>query len=190
MAREYCLPKRDRPSPPIFPNSISQRHEKEIYMLKTLAQGFLCITLTICAAHICFAQATGSLKGTVTDANGALVAGATVDATNENTGDKRSTTSADNGTFLFTNVPVGVYTISASATGFSPGSAKGVNVSVAFATEVPITLAVSGATENVVITASDVQTQLNTSDQQLSTLIDNKKIVDLPLLSCVPNSLN
>ena len=158
-------------------------------MLKTLAQGFLCITLTICAAHICFAQATGSLKGTVTDANGALVAGATVDATNENTGDKRSTTSADNGTFVFTNVPVGVYTITASATGFSPGSAKAVKVSVAFATDVPITLAVSGATENVVITASDVQTQLNTSDQQLSTLIDNKKILDLPLLSRDPNSL-
>jgi hypothetical protein len=158
-------------------------------MLKTLAQSLLCITLTLCAASICFAQATGSIKGTVTDANGALVAGATVEAVNENNGDKRSTVSSDNGTFGITNVPVGVYTVTATATGFSPGSAKGVKVSVSFATDVPITLAVSGATENVVITASDVQTQLNTSDQQLSTLIDNKKILDLPLLSRDPNSL-
>ncbi|HKE59180.1 MAG TPA: TonB-dependent receptor [Pyrinomonadaceae bacterium] len=158
-------------------------------MLKTLAQGLLCFTLTICAANICFAQSAGNIKGTVADSAGALVAGATVEAVNDNTGEKRTTTSADNGTYSLTNLPVGIYTVTATATGFEAGAAKEVKVSVAFTTEVPLVLAVAGTTANVVITAGDVQTQLNTNDQQLSTLLDNKKIIDLPLLNRDPNAL-
>src|SRR5262245_61327653 len=158
-------------------------------MLKTLAQGLLCFTLTICAANICFAQSAGNIKGTVADSAGALVAAATVEAVNDNTGEKRTTTSADNGTYSLTNLPVGIYTVTATATGFEAGAAKEVKVSVAFTTEVPLVLAVAGTTANVVITAGDVQTQLNTNDQQLSTLLDNKKIIDLPLLNRDPNAL-
>jgi hypothetical protein len=158
-------------------------------MLKQLARVFLCLTALLGATNLCFAQATGSIKGIVTDANGALVAGATVEATNDNTGEKRSATSADNGTYNISNLAVGTYTVTASSTGFSPATAKEVKVSVAFTTDVPLALAVGGATANVTVTAGDVQTQLNTTDQQLSTLIDNKKILDLPLLSRDPNGL-
>ena len=62
-------------------------------------------------------------------------------------------------------------------------------MSVSFTTEVPLALAVGGATANVTITSGDIQTQLNNTDQQLSTLLDNKKILDLPLLSRDPNGL-
>jgi len=138
---------------------------------------------------VCFAQATGGIKGTVSDAAGALVAGASVEVLNNNTGDKRTTTSADNGSFSITNLPVGTYTVTASATGFSPATAQDVQVSVAFVTDVTLALAVGGTTANVTVTAGDIQTQLNNTDQQLSTLIDNKKIMDLPLLSRDPNGL-
>lgn len=138
---------------------------------------------------VCFAQATGGIKGTVSDAAGALVAGAAVEVLNNNTGDKRTTTSADNGSFSITNLPVGTYTVTASATGFSPATAQDVQVSVAFVTDVTLALAVGGTTANVTVTAGDIQTQLNNTDQQLSTLIDNKKIMDLPLLSRDPNGL-
>ncbi|HEY6246509.1 MAG TPA: TonB-dependent receptor [Pyrinomonadaceae bacterium] len=158
-------------------------------MLKTLARMLFCLAIIISATSISFAQASGGLKGTVVDANGAVLAGATIEAVNEATGEKRTTTSADDGTFTITNVPVGVYTVNASATGFSPATAKGVKVSVAFVTEVPLALAVGGATANVTITTGDIQTQINNTDQQLSTLLDNKKIMDLPLLSRDPNGL-
>jgi hypothetical protein len=158
-------------------------------MLRRMARLLISLTVILGATSICFAQATGSIRGTVTDANGALVAGASIEAVNDNSGDKRTASSADNGTYLITNLAVGTYTVTASATGFSPATAKEVKVSISFATEVPLALAVGGATANVVVTASDVQTQLNTTDQQLSTLIDNKKILDLPLLSRDPNSL-
>src|SRR6185503_9141311 len=67
--------------------------------------------------------------------------------------------------------------------------AKEVKVSVAFTTDVPLVLSAGGTTANVTVTAGDAQTQLNTTDHQLSTLLDNKKIIDLPLLSRDPSAL-
>ncbi len=159
-------------------------------MLKRMARALLCLTIIISATGYCFAQATGNIKGTVADPNGGLVAGATVEAVNAQTGEKRSTTTTDAGTFSITNLPVGIYTLTATATGFGPGTAKDVQVSVSFTTEANIALPVGGASATVVVTTgTDVSTQLNTNDQQLSTLIDNKKIMDLPLLSRDPNGL-
>jgi hypothetical protein len=158
-------------------------------MPKRWTQVLFCLALLIGATSICQAQATGGIKGIVTDAAGALVAGAAVEAVNDNTGEKRTTTSSDNGSYSITNLTVGTYTVTANATGFAPATSKGVNVSVSFTTDVPLALAISGATANVTITSGDVQTQLNTTDQQLSTLLDNKKILDLPLLSRDPNGL-
>lgn len=159
-------------------------------MLKRMARAVLCLTILISATGYCFAQATGNIKGSVADPNGGLIAGATVEAVNAQTGEKRSTTTSDAGTYNITNLPVGTYTVTATATGFGPGTAKDVQVSVSFTTEANIALPVGGASATVVVsTATDVSTQLNTNDQQLSTLIDNKKIMDLPLLSRDPNGL-
>ena len=159
-------------------------------MLNRIARAFLCLTIIISATGYCFAQSTGNIKGTVADPNGGLVAGAAIEAVNNQTGEKRTATTSDVGTYNITNLPVGVYTLTATATGFGPGTAKDVQVSVAFTTEANIALPVGGATASVTVSsANDVSTQLNTNDQQLSTLIDNKKIMDLPLLSRDPNGL-
>lgn len=158
-------------------------------MFKTLAQVLFCLTLFLSATTISFGQATGDLKGTVIDPNGAAVAGATVEAVNDKTAEKRTTTSSDSGTFSITNLPVGSYTVTANATGFAPSTTKEVKISVAFTTELPIALPVAGAQGTVTVTTADVATQLNTTDQQLSTLLDNKKILDLPLLNRDPNGL-
>jgi carboxypeptidase family protein len=166
------------------------QHKKEMFMLKTLAQMFFCLAIVVGATSITFAQAsTGTLKGTVVDASGALVAGAGIEIVNDATRDKRTTTSADDGTFTVTNLPVGVYTVTATASGFSPATNKAVKISVSFTTEITLSLPVAGTSANVTITSGDVQTQINNTDQQLSTLIDNKKIMDLPLLSRDPNAL-
>ena len=159
-------------------------------MLNRMARAFLCLTIIISATGYCFAQSTGNIKGTVADPNGGLVAGAAIEAVNNQTGEKRTATTSDVGTYNITNLPVGVYTLTATATGFGPGTAKDVQVSVAFTTEANIALPVGGATASVTVSsANDVSTQINTNDQQLSTLIDNKKIMDLPLLSRDPNGL-
>lgn len=139
---------------------------------------------------VAFAQsASGTISGTVRDPNGAIVAGATVEVTNNATGEKRSATTSEDGTYTIPNLPVGTYSVNVTSAGFAPGTATAVNVSVSFTTTLDLSLSLQGASESVTVVGADTATSLNTTDQQLSTLISNKKILDLPLLSRDPNSL-
>ena len=154
------------------------------------AASLLTMVVLMVAPTLCLGQSSlGTISGTVTDSNGAAVSGARVEATNKGTGEKRNATSADNGTYSIPNLAVGTYSVTATATGFAVGTVQEVKVSVAFSSTVNLTLNPTGATESVTVTSGDVQTQVNQSDQQLSTLISNQKIIDLPLLSRDPNAL-
>ncbi len=133
--------------------------------------------------------ASGSMSGTVTDQQGAVVANATVEATNLSNGEKHTATTGDNGTYTMPNLAVGLYNVTATGTGFAPTTVKDLKISVAFNTDQDFSLNPQGASETIVVTTGDAATQLNTTDQQLSTIIENKKIIDLPLLSRDPNAL-
>ncbi len=142
------------------------------------------------AVNLNFGQASdGTISGTVTDQAGAVVAGATIEITNQATGEKRSATTSDSGTYTVPNLSVGVYNVTATGTGFATSTVQSVKVSVSFNTTQDVVLNPQGASESVVISTGDAQTQINTTDQQLSTLLDNKKIIDLPLLNRDPNAL-
>jgi hypothetical protein len=133
--------------------------------------------------------ASGSLSGVVTDQQGAVIAGATVEATDINTGQKHTVTTSDNGAYTIPNLAVGVYTVTATGAGFAPTTVRDLKISVAFNTNQDFLLNPQGASETIVVTTGDAATQLNTTDQQLSTIIEQKKIIDLPLLSRDPNAL-
>src|SRR4051794_18408441 len=94
-------------------------------------------TATLATAQI----VTGSMIGTVKDASGGLVAHAAIKIENENTGGSRSVTSDGKGTFLVTNLPVGTYTLTASATGFSPYTMHGIVLEVAQQARIDVPLA-------------------------------------------------
>jgi hypothetical protein len=148
------------------------------------------VCLALLATTFTFAQtAKGSLQGTVKDPNGAAVVGATVEATNDATGEKRTATTNDDGVYTLSNLDVGSYTLSVSGTGFAPATVKEVKVSVSFTLTQDVQLGLAGANEVVTVASGDAQTALNTTDQQLSTLISQQKINDLPLLSRDPNAL-
>lgn len=152
--------------------------------------GVLALLALMGAVSLSFGQASkGTITGTVTDQNGGVVAGATVEATNIATNEKSTATTNDSGAYTLSNLTVGEYTVSVNATGFASSTYKGVKVSVSFNTTTDVVLNPQGATETVVVTSGDSQTQVNSTDQQLSTLLDNKKIIDLPLLNRDPNSL-
>src|SRR5438876_128723 len=74
----------------------------------------------------------GEIRGRVTDSNGAAVAGAAVEITNQATGEKRNTTSNDQGEYLIPSLIVGIYDVRATAAGFAQSTTQGVKVSVAF----------------------------------------------------------
>ncbi len=142
------------------------------------------------AMSLSFGQgAQGTLSGTVTDQQGAVVAGATVEVSNVATGEKRSAVTTDDGFYTVPNLPAAQYDVAVTGAGFAMSTVKGVKISVAFNTTQDVVLNPQGASETVVITTGDAATQINNTDQQLSTIIEQKKILDLPLLSRDPNAL-
>ena len=131
----------------------------------------------------------GTITGSVVDQNGDAIAGATVTATNISTGIKRTAAVNESGSYTIPNLAVGNYIVVGSADGFEGKKVGNVKVSVALTSKVKVILNVKGAKEEVVVKADAGAASVNTSDHQLSTLIGNKKIMDLPLLSRDPNDL-
>lgn len=76
------------------------------------------------AAYRLDARSAASLAGTVLDANGALLAGASVTAYNAKSGDVRTTTTNAEGVYRIDALPPGTYTVTFSAEGFGPESAE------------------------------------------------------------------
>src|ERR1041385_4559168 len=115
------------------------------------------LTLVMCALSTVSVLAqgltSGTVTGTVTDPNGAVIPNATVALENAVTGYNRSMTTGADGAFRFDNVPFNNYVYSASASGFS-----GVRGAINIRTSVPITLAIPlaiGETTAVVTVGSD-----------------------------------
>jgi outer membrane receptor protein involved in Fe transport len=130
---------------------------------------------------LAFGQAqTGTLRGTVTDPNGQVVAGATVTAKNQSTGFSTPATTNGDGQYVLQNLAPGKYTVTVEATaGFSKKAVTDVNVPIGQVTDLPISLAIGGATE--VVTVSSTGQELITKDQaQISTTFETRKIEELP----------
>jgi len=120
-----------------------------------------------------------TIRGTVTDQTGAVVTGATITATNKDTGLSYNTTSQDTGSYQFLQLPIGIYTLSASKSGFKGFKSTGITLVVNQVYNQPIGLQVGVASETVEVIANAVQVETASIQQQ--TLIGAQQIVDLPL---------
>src|SRR5437016_252280 len=126
-------------------------------MRKLFAPFARVLVLVACIAAISISalaqsQATGgNIEGRVTDPNGAAVAGATITATNQQTGLEKSATSNDEGLFSIILLPPGTYTVRTNASGFSGSEVKDVSVTVGSRTPVDVKLTVGGTTATVTI---------------------------------------
>ena len=125
------------------------------------------------------AQTTGSLSGTVTDQNSAVVSGATVTLHSNVAAGERSAVTDSNGKFDFQALLPGMYSISIEATGFKKSIAREISVSVALNTEVNVQLEIGLAGESVTVTAT--QEVINTASPSLTNVINTRQVVDLPL---------
>jgi len=120
-----------------------------------------------------------TLLGTVTDASGAVVAGARVTTTEMKTGVVRSITTNDSGNYEFADLPPGQYAVAVEKQGFKKAVRSGVDVVVNTDTRVNLTLEPGTINESVVVTAETPILQTDRAD--VGDKIDNRQVVDLPL---------
>jgi hypothetical protein len=126
-----------------------------------------------------YAQQTGEVTGTITDASGALVAQATVTATNTATQQTRTADSNDTGSYTLPYLQPGVYDIRAEKNGFKVITNTGVNVQVGDVARIDFTMEVGTVSQNVVVNTGEPL--LTTESVSLGTVVGAKQITGLPL---------
>ncbi len=88
-----------------------------------------------------FAQTTsGSMSGTVTDPNGAVIPGSKVVATHQPTNRDYDTVTTDAGMYLFPTLPAGPYTLTITQPGFKKSVQSGIEIRVALRSSMDVTL--------------------------------------------------
>ena len=120
----------------------------------------------------------GTILGTITDPNGAVVAGATVTVKNTSTGLERSTGTDDTGNYTVAELPIGPYEVRVEQPGFVTAVVSNVMVEVASERRVDVKLVVAGA-QNLVLIAPTMQVETTTNT--LGGTITTKDAADLPI---------
>ena len=127
------------------------------------------------------AGVTASISGTVTDPSGAVVAGATVTATNVETGVATTLTTNTQGFYSFQSLPLGNYTISVQQSGFKGYSQTGLVLDVNSALVIDVHLEVGATTEKVEVSSDALH--VDTESTQMGEVITGKTMTDVPLVS-------
>jgi hypothetical protein len=138
-----------------------------------------------CAAS---AQFNASLSGTVTDTTGAIVPGATVTLKDPATQAIRTSTSGSQGTYQFSELPPGNYSLTATANGFQAYSLSSVTLVAETPRNVDVKLQVGEASQTVNVSADAVPV-LNTSDASTSTSLSSADVTQLPAFGRDPYEL-
>lgn len=129
---------------------------------------------------IAVAQTTtvGSISGTVRDPQGAVVPGAEVTFTDKATGNSHTVTADDNGFYVAPSLPVGSYTVSTSPQGFKK-TITNVDLHVGDKLVVDLKLEVGSVSETVTVASGATVVETRTSD--VSSLVTEKQVTELPL---------
>ncbi len=122
---------------------------------------------------------TAEMTGRVTDPSGAVIIAAAVTATNEATQVERRTNTTDAGYYTLTQLPPGDYRLRVEASGFSPQVQTGIHLAVQQSARIDVQLKVGAVSESVEVAASTAL--LETSNAAVGFVIENKRVVDLPL---------
>ncbi len=139
----------------------------------------LLLTLLLCAASAIAQTATGTISVIAEDSTQAVVQRATVTVANKSTGLTRSGTSGERGEFQATFLPSGEYSITVQAAGFKRSNVASFTLQVDQNATVRLTLTPGDVVETVQVTESTPLLEADTSS--LGQVIENKKILELPL---------
>jgi hypothetical protein len=144
---------------------------------------------TVCAALLAAlalvpgavsAQTTlGKLAGTVLDQSGGVLPGATVTLTNVQTNAVETTVATETGAFLFPQVPAGTYKVEIALEGFKTGTFTDVVINVGQEYSLTAKLELGALTETVTVEAG--QSLVKTTTPEVSSTIQQRQVLDIPL---------
>ncbi len=119
------------------------------------------------------------ISGAVSDASGAMVQNATVVVTNEGTGLIKEVRTTADGNYIALDLPVGTYTVTATAKGFKKVVIRNVKVDVGGKPSIPIALAVGEETQSVTVEADVVQ--MRTTSAEVGSVVTSEEATHLQL---------
>src|SRR6266513_2124161 len=123
-------------------------------------------------------SATTSLHGTISDAKGAVVSGATVTLNNSSTGFARTVKTDDQGIYQFLEIPPSTYVMTVTAAGFATTKRENLLLQVSSPATVNMTLQVQGG--SVIVDVSAEAPVVNTTDATLGNNFNARQLTDLP----------
>src|SRR6185369_4015717 len=170
----------------VFLGTLLQRKEQE--MRKFLMLG-LALSLALIAATAQAQVTTGTVKGVVTDPNGAVVAGAKVTITRKSTSEAKETTTSDSGNFQFDQLQPGDYTITVEAANFKKAEVNDVTVQLGQAADQSVQLQTGQVTETVTVSAGGAEL-VNTTNSDLSKGFNSRTVVELGQTSVGASGVN
>ena len=124
-------------------------------------------------------QTFGEITGTVRDPSGAAIPGARITATNADTNASRATVSNEAGVYSFPSLAPGNYSLLVEREGFKAVTRGGIVLQVQQSARLDIDLPIGAISERVEVT--EQATLLASENATVGTVIENKRIVDLPL---------
>lgn len=132
-------------------------------------------------------SSTATLQGLISDASGAAVPGAEVSIVNLGTNIARKFSTSNSGIYSFPLLPPGTYRMEVMKNGFKPLTRDGVLLQVSDRVSLDLMLEVGTATDRVTVEAS--APLVNTTNATLGQVIENRRIIELPLNGREPFSL-
>jgi hypothetical protein len=133
----------------------------------------------LCPAITANAQFRAVMQGSVTDAHGAAVVGATLTLINNETNRTQQSTSSDEGFYRFDRLPPGKYMLVVEHAGFKKAVSGNVDVKAEEAQGINIQLEVGEITDTVTV-SSELAEQLNTENANIARAITKQEVLRLP----------
>jgi hypothetical protein len=157
-----------------------RKGEKKMTRLNLVTR-MIAIILILLSPTAIFAQAVANaqIHGVITDSSGAVVPGARVKATQTETGQVRNTPSDSDGSYILSGLAVGPYTLEVTSRAFRNYVQSGIVLQVGNNVQVNVALEVGAVSQELKVTADAAMVE--TQDTSISEVIDQRRIIDLPL---------
>lgn len=157
-----------------------QRQKKMEFLQIPLAICLVALALVVLPLTTFGQSSTGQIRGAVTDPQGAVIAGATVTVTSNDTGISREATTNESGDFLVTLLPPGMYRVEVKVEGFKQFTLDNVVVRITETTVANVKLEVGTGTSEVV-TVSGEAALVNTTSAGGGRVVEERSLRQLPL---------